>query len=124
MSPFGFGPGGHGRGGRLRGLVLPSLLLAIAKQPAHGYELMEAMAGEEWPDVDPGTLYRTLRLLEEEGLVTSSWQTAEAGPARRVYQVTDEGIEYLHTLAVGLRKQRARLDRFLSEYEERFAAGR
>jgi len=70
--------------------------------------------------VDPGLLYRTLRQLEEDGLVRSSWDTEGAGPARRVYEITDEGIEYLHAWAINIRRTRARLDRFLAEYETRF----
>ena len=48
--------------GRMRGLVQPRLLLQLARKPAHGYELMDALdegAGGQAPD--PGTLYRTLR---------------------------------------------------------------
>jgi len=105
--------------------VQPWLLLQLAKKPAHGYELMEALTQrEDERSPDPGNLYRTLRMLEEEGLVRSSWETGGAGPARRVYELTEEGVEYLHTWAVTIRGNRARLDRFLAEYEQRFPTGK
>jgi DNA-binding PadR family transcriptional regulator len=72
------------------------------------------------PAPDPGTLYRTLRTLEEDGLVRSAWETADPGPARRVYEVTDQGIQYLHAWAVSIRGTRAQLGRFLDEYEQQF----
>ena len=115
--------GGHRcpPGGRVHGFVQPWLLLLLSRKPTHGYELMEQLSrDEDAPDVDPGLLYRTLRQLEEDGLVRSSWDTEGAGPARRVYEITDEGIEYLHAWAINIRRTRARLDRFLAEYETRF----
>jgi len=115
--------GGHccPPGGRVRGFAQPWLLLLLSRKPTHGYELMEQLSrDEDTPDVDPGLLYRTLRQLEEDGLVRSSWDTEGAGPARRVYEITDEGIEYLHAWAINIRRTRVRLDRFLAEYETRF----
>jgi hypothetical protein len=66
---------------------------------------------------DPGMLYRTLRQFEQEGLVTSSWDTSGHGPARRVYQITDAGHKYLEWWIADRRKARAQLDQFLAEYE-------
>jgi poly-beta-hydroxybutyrate-responsive repressor len=66
-------------------------------------------------------MYRTLRALEEDGLVNSNWDTSGSGPARRIYSLTDQGIEYLHAWAVNLRKVRQNLDRFLVEYETHFS---
>lgn len=109
------------RGGRVRGFVQPWLLLLLVQKPAHGYELMEQLSQEDGtPAADPGLLYRTLRQFEEEGLVRSSWDTGGCGPARRVYEITEEGREYLHTWAVRIRHTRERLNRFLSEYEAYF----
>lgn len=109
------------QGGRMRGFVQPRLLLQLVKKPAHGYELMEALgAAADDPAPDPGTLYRTLRSLEEDGLVRSAWETGDSGPARRVYELTDQGIEYLHAWAISIRGTRAQLDRFLAEYERQF----
>jgi poly-beta-hydroxybutyrate-responsive repressor len=82
---------------------------------------MGALAEEDdHPAPDPGTLYRTLRRLEEDGLVRSTWDTGGAGPARRVYELTDQGLEYLHAWAVNIRRTKAQLERFLAEYEAQF----
>ena len=79
---------------------------------------MERLARDaDAPTADPGLVYRTLRQLEDDGLVRSSWDTEGHGPARRLYQVTPEGMEFLNTWAVNIRQTRQQLDRFLSEYE-------
>jgi len=107
----------------VRSFIQPRLLLLLAEKPAHGYELMERLGQEEDPGADPGLLCRTLRHFEEEGLVRSSWDTEGRGAARRVYEVTDEGIDYLHAWAVNIRRTRERLERFLSDYAAHFQVG-
>ena len=115
----------RGSGSRVRGFIQPWLLLLLLQKPSHGYELMERLAQDkETPDTDPGMLYRTLRQIEEDGLVKSSWDTEGKGPARRLYEVTPEGVEYLHTWAVNIRRTRNRLDRFIAVYETHFQEGR
>jgi len=109
------------RSERVRGFMQPWLLLLLAQKPTHGYELMEQLGrDEDTPAADPGLLYRTLRQFEQEGLVCSTWDTERGGPARRVYEITAEGLEYLHAWAVNIRRTRERLDRFLAEYESQF----
>src|SRR6478736_9262363 len=82
FGPGGFGPGGFGPGGRRgrrpRGDVRNAILLLLAEQPMHGYQLMEAIAERSdgrWRP-SPGAVYPTLNLLEDEGVVTL---TASAG---------------------------------------------
>ena len=105
---------------RVPNFAQPRLLLELAKQPAHGYELIERLSQEGAASPDPGNFYRLLRSLEEDGLVCSNWDTNNAGPARRVYELTDQGQEFLHTWAVTIRHTHQSLDRFLSEYETLF----
>ncbi len=54
----------------------------------HGYDLireLEARSGGAWRP-SPGSIYPTLQLLEDEGLVT-----AEERDGKRVYTITDAG---------------------------------
>lgn len=111
--------------GRVHGFVQPWLLLLLLQKPCHGYELMERLdQDEEIPGADPGLLYRTLRQMEDAGFVCSSWDTKGHGPARRLYQVTPEGVDYLHAWATRIERTRRRLDRFLAEYETHFPGKR
>src|SRR4029079_16731955 len=77
----GFGPGGFGpefgpgrgpRGGRNRGDVRTAVLVLLAEQARHGYDLMRAIeerSGGIWSP-SPGSIYPTLQALEDEGLIT------------------------------------------------------
>ncbi|MFO8036475.1 MAG: helix-turn-helix transcriptional regulator [Anaerolineales bacterium] len=112
------GPGGcRHRGGLLRGFVRPRLLLQLAKEPSHGYELLEVLGEKDLPTPDPSTLYRALNQFEEEGLVSSSWDTQGGGPARRVYQLTNEGMEHLRGWVINIQRTRDQLDEFLDAYQ-------
>mgnify|MGYP000017644991 CR=1 FL=1 len=110
-------------GGFLRGFLQPCLLFLLAQGPSHGYELMERLAQDPtMPQADPGLLYRTLRQMEAEGLVTSAWDTEGQGPARRRYTLTDEGFEILRAWAARLAAMRADLDAFVSKIERTLGA--
>src|SRR3954451_11769773 len=78
------------RGGAPRGDVRSAVLLLLAEEPMHGYQLMQAIAersGGRWPP-SPGAIYPTISQLEDEGLVTV---TADAG--RKLVTLTDTGRE-------------------------------
>src|SRR5262249_15458230 len=69
--------------------------------------------------VDMGNLYRVLRALEEDGLVSSEWQADAPGPAKRIYELTPEGRRLLDEWATALRHSRQRIGIFLERYEGR-----
>jgi poly-beta-hydroxybutyrate-responsive repressor len=117
-------PGGCHLGGGVRGFLQPRLVLLLLEKPAHGYELLERL-GEHahMPVADPGLLYRTLRQLEASGLLSSAWDTEGQGPARRLYEVTPDGVAFLHAWADHAVHIRGCLGQFLSEYEGHFRKG-
>lgn len=106
-----------------RNFLRPCLLLLIAEQPSHGYDLLERLGEIGYQRAEPGGLYRTLRLLEQEGLITSNWGDSDVGPRRRTYRLTDEGMDWLHAWAGSMRYTRDVLDRYLSRYEVVAGAG-
>ena len=88
------GPGHGGpppwAGGRRarRGDIRWALLLGLLDGPAHGYELigrLEARTGGMWRP-SAGSVYPTLQLLEDEGLIAGRDQDG-----KRVFELTDEG---------------------------------
>jgi poly-beta-hydroxybutyrate-responsive repressor len=100
--------------------VEPSLLLLLRERPLHGYELIERLpevVGEG--RVDVGNLYRLLRSLEAEGVVSSEWSADLPGPAKRTYELTAEGRHLLDRWAEALRQAQADVQSFLDRYEER-----
>lgn len=114
---------GRGRGGprRISRFIEPALLLLLAREPVHGYGLMEGLHSlgfEDYP-VDYSAVYRTLRGLEEGGMVQSTWDVeVTAGPPRRVYTVTPEGRTHLATWVDELRATDRILHTFLQAYDD------
>ena len=92
------------------------LLLLLRNWSAHGYQLMQTLVAMGLGAVDPATVYRTLRQLESEGLITSEWDPQVSGAARRVYTLTDAGQEYLNVWARQLQQYQTVLDRFFEIY--------
>lgn len=83
----------RGRRGRMnRGDVRAAILLLLAEEPMHGYQLMQAIADRtsgRWTP-SPGAIYPAINQLEDEGLVTV---TAESG--RKVVVLTNTGREHV-----------------------------
>jgi PadR family transcriptional regulator, regulatory protein PadR len=97
----------------------PALLLLLRERPAHGYELVDSLAElTSGRRVDMGNLYRTLRALEGEELVTSEWDAGAPGPAKRRYELTPSGRRLLDEWAGALSQARDRIDLFLTRYEK------
>ena len=99
-----------------RNYLRPCLLLLLAEGTSHGYELLEQVGALGLDRVDPGGLYRCLRAMDEEGLVRSTWAPSTSGPARRTYELTDEGREWLHVVAGTM----AEVARSLATYRLRY----
>ena len=83
-------------GKSLSRLTQPSILAVLAKsdKPMHGYLIIQEIAagpmfGGNAPD--PTGVYRILKQMENNDLVNSAWDTSESGPAKRCYELTDEG---------------------------------
>ncbi len=105
-------------GGRRRWME-PFMLVLLAEGSAHGYALvgqLEEMGVSTGSQLDFGQVYRTLRDLEEGGLVSSTWSTEPAGPQRREYELTDAGYATLDEWAAVMR-ERARL---MAEFDGRY----
>jgi poly-beta-hydroxybutyrate-responsive repressor len=101
---------------RPRNWLTPVALAMLREESSHGYELMERLAEFGLETINPGTLYRTLRKMENEGLCQTTWQTFNSGPACRVYSVTDEGEEYLASWAEGCKAYQKVVDSFYLAY--------
>ncbi|MEE8572446.1 MAG: PadR family transcriptional regulator [Gemmatimonadota bacterium] len=94
-----FGPGASGFGTpnfrwRIfdRGDLKYMILELLRDRPMHGYEVMRAL--EETSHgaykASPGSVYPTLQSLEDDGYVASEEQDG-----RKVYTITDRGLEFL-----------------------------
>ncbi|MEO5939739.1 MAG: helix-turn-helix transcriptional regulator [Candidatus Limnocylindrales bacterium] len=92
------------------------ILLLLAEQPAHGYDVLERLTRFGFDSGDSGWLYRTLRAYEREKVLDSTWQISASGPPRRVYSLTDHGRDLLDAWAGSLRSSRRGIDEFLDRH--------
>ena len=104
---------------RPRNFLTPVALVILREEPSHGYELMERLEEFGFEQINPGTLYRTLRQMEKEGLCESEWENPEGGPACRTYSVTEAGEEYSSAWAEGRKRYQNVMDCFYRAYTSR-----
>jgi len=98
----------------------PSILLGLFLKPSYGYELIRNIQkfGFIEGQAPPGMIYRHLHQLEEDGLVSSRWDTEVTGPAKRMYNLTDEGREMLTVWIDYMDKQAQTLSAFVNQYRQ------
>ena len=92
------GPIGHHRRRRRRrqwfgsGDMKYVILKLLRDKPMHGYEVMKELEEKTrgYYKPSPGTVYPTLQWLEDEGLVEG-----DDGAGKKVYTITDAGLEFL-----------------------------
>lgn len=99
-----------------RDMLIPYVLLSVSLQRAHGYLIEEYLRNSGFFRVDASTLYRTLRTMEKDGLLTSDWEPGPTGPARRVYSLTDAGRAWLDAWSATLEAYRGMIDNFFALY--------
>ena len=91
--PFGMGGGPHGFGGpgggrARRGDIRAAVLRLLSESPMHGYQIIQelsARSGGAWSP-SAGSVYPTLQLLADEGLVT-----AQETAGKKVFTLTETG---------------------------------
>lgn len=81
-------------GKTLARLIRPAILTLLAQEPLHGYELLKRlspMAICQGQNPDPTGVYRALRDMETEQLISADWDVSGRGPAKRRYVITASG---------------------------------
>ena len=94
------------------------VLIVLAERPSYGYEIRRRLEefGYQRATSDPGALYRLLRELEAAGSISSTWDVAGTGPARRYYALTEQGRDELQLAAAHMATIKRRAERFLELY--------
>jgi len=95
------------------------LLCLLNEETGYGYGLIEKLSffGFDDEKINIGTLYRTLRKLENEGLVNSDWEQSEQGPKRRIYNITVTGKEELSSWVNELKNRKTYIEKLIDRYE-------
>ncbi len=81
----------------MQGALSAMILKALSWGPLHGYAVARWIEGVSGADllVEEGSLYPTLRRLEEKDWLTSRWSTSETGRRVKIYRLTEEGRSQL-----------------------------
>ena len=102
------------------------VLVVLQQESSYGYEIMERLTMEfGFEQINPGTIYRTLRQMEKEGLCESEWETSGGGggggggPARRMYHITGAGEKYLDAWVQACKGYRRVMDALCRAYLSR-----
>lgn len=119
---YGRGKGGRGmqRSKHGKNFLIPCLLLVLSKKDQHGYDLhsnLETLI----PDIeeyDPSIIYRLLRGMETEGIISSYQGAVSRGPKRRIYTITETGRRELYQWVEHLKNRRTEIDNFLSLFQQ------
>jgi len=98
------------------------MLRILYEKPMHGYKLLEEIEERSCGchKLEPGSIYTLLRRMEEKGLLESKWEKVESGPDRRIYTLTNRGVE---ALRIGLRsivKRKRLFDDLVNFYHKNF----
>jgi len=116
-------PGRHGQGrgrGRRKMFFLQSCLLVLLHhKPGYGYSLMDGLQkfGFQTDQMDISIIYRALRSLEADGMVSDSWDNSSLGPQRRVYTITPQGEDILAEWIQNLRQRRKEIEVLEAAYD-------
>lgn len=107
----------RGRVGRGRRLVLPAVLLALAEDASHGYEIAGRLLDQGFLGRrDTAIVYRTLATLEADGLVSAAVGDGVGGPKRTTYSLTAAGRRELDDWTALVEERVRTLRGFLRRY--------
>ncbi len=92
----------------LRRGVLQLVALALLERPRYGYELVRLL-GEAGFSTEEGTLYPILRRFEEQGALSSMWDTSQPRP-RKYYNLSPAGLRLRDEMLTAWRRVRDATD--------------
>jgi len=103
------------KGMPIRGLLHLAILSLVKDKTIHGAEIYRILKEKFKIDVPKPMIYGLLRRMEYFGFLVSKWDVESGGPARRMYKITEEGLEYLKESIENLKKIKNIIDNLLSE---------
>ncbi|MDY0227702.1 MAG: PadR family transcriptional regulator [Desulfomicrobium apsheronum] len=104
-------------GKSLARLLRPAVLALLVRGETHGYDLVQQLNGLDiYADLPPDTsgIYKLLKSMEREGLVTAIWELGDNRPAKRRYTLTKDGRECLRRWQETLLGYRVQIDGLLA----------
>jgi DNA-binding PadR family transcriptional regulator len=106
-----------------RGWIQFLLLRMLHERPMHGYQLIESMEARGYVQsgrFETGSVYTILNRMEKRGLLSSVKSSADTGRVRRVYSLTEAGLEALRRGLEVVIQRKAMMDELVEYYHETF----
>lgn len=85
-----------------KGILEIAILQVLSTKSTYGYQLMQELS--EYFDVNESGIYAILRRLCEKGYLYITMSEESLGPVRKIYHISNKGIEYLKEQCEELRK--------------------
>lgn len=82
----------------LKGVLDGCILAIIEKESVYGYTLSQRLHEYGLTEISEGTIYPVLLRLQKNGYITGEMRPSEAGPNRKYYTLTAEGIDELKNI--------------------------
>lgn len=98
------------------------ILRVIYEKPTYGYNIIKKIEEISYGRhaIKSGTMYTTLRRMENEKLLQSSWKRSKSGPDTREYRATKQGIQYLKTYLEMIIQRKTMIDEMATFYYTHF----
>ena len=106
-----------------RGWIQFLLLRVLHERPMHGYQLIESMEARGYVQsgrFETGSVYTILNRMDKRGLLSSVKSAAETGRVRRIYSLTEAGVEALRRGLEGVIQRKAMMDELAEYYRQHF----
>ncbi|MGN7385293.1 PadR family transcriptional regulator [Paenibacillus sp. SAFN-117] len=99
----------------LKGNIDLLILSVVKEKESYGYEISKTIKEKTEGDfeIQEATLYLSLKRLEKQGAISSSWGNESHGGRRKYYAITDEGIRLLDNIIEDWKKVSEIVKRFL-----------
>ncbi|TDL96657.1 PadR family transcriptional regulator [Macrococcus brunensis] len=80
----------------MKGLLDGAILGLIAQGETYGYEIMERLKENDFPEISDGSIYPVLLRLDKKQYVSTRMVKSDnGGPKRKYYTITASGMEQL-----------------------------
>ncbi len=78
-----------------KGVLLYMVLSLLNKGELYGYALISSLSKKMAADMAEGTIYPLLNRMVRNQAINFEWRIMESGPARKYYQITEQGQRLL-----------------------------
>jgi PadR family transcriptional regulator, regulatory protein PadR len=98
------------------------ILRVIVEKPTYGYDIIQKIEKISYGrhKIKTGTMYTTLRRMEQEQLLTSTWKKNTSGPDQREYSATKQGEAYLKNYLEMIIERKKMIDGMAAFYHKHF----